>query len=148
MINNMIFSKNEVDVLWENEKKTRAIFGYDNKVAYAKVLATGQLDRITPFVEGMVYDYSNEVIAVQDNMDDSFIHYYVNVRGNICSPAYVDGEQAFFSIDFVGEDDTEPFQTYYERKKEISSYVNEKNYRIGKTNADNCLKMALSSKNK
>ena len=132
MINNMLFSRSEVDVLWENEKKTRAIFSYDNEVAYAKVLDNGQLDRITPFVKGMVYDYSNEVIAVQDDLAD----------------AYVDGEQALFPINFVDEEDSEPFQTYYKDKDEISSYISEKRYRMRKTNADNCLRMAMSSKNK
>lgn len=148
MIKNTIFSKDEVEVLWENEKRTRAIFSYDNEVAYATVLVNGQLDRITPFVKEMVYDYSNEVIAVQDDLDDTFIRYYINLQGHICSLAYVDGEQALFPINFVNEEDSEPFKTYYKDKEEISSYISEKKYRTRKTNADNCLKMALSSKNK
>ena len=126
MINNMLFSRSEVDVLWENEKKSRAIFSYDHEV----------------------YDYSNEVIAVQDDLADAIIRYYINLQGDVCSLAYVDGEQALFPINFVDEEDSEPFQTYYKDKDEISSYISEKRYRMRKTNADNCLRMALSAKNK
>ena len=53
-----------------------------------------------------------------------------------------------FPINFVDEEDSEPFQTYYKDKDEISSYISEKRYRMRKTNADNCLRMAMSSKNK
>lgn len=148
MINNMLFSRSEVDVLWENELKNRAIFSYNDKVAYARVLANTMLDRVTPFVKGMVYDYSNEVIAVQDDLADAIIRYYINLQGDVCSLAYVDGEQALFPINFVDEEDSEPFQTYYKDKDEISSYISEKRYRMRKTNADNCLRMALSAKNK
>lgn len=148
MINNMIFSKNEVDVLWENEKKTRAIFSYNDMVAYAKVLVNGQLDRITPFVRDMAYDSLNEVISVEDDLGDVSLHYFMDLRGNISTPAYVDGEQSFFSIEFIGDEDVEPFQTYYDRKDEIGSYIEGKKARIEKINRENCLKMALSSKNK
>ncbi len=148
MINNMIFSRNEVDVLWENEKKTRAIFSYNDMVAYAKVLVNGQLDRITPFVKDMAYVSPNEMISVEDDLGDISLHYFMDLRGNISTPSYVDGEQSFFSINFVGDDDTEPFQTYYDRKEEIASYIEEKKARIEKINKENCLKMALSSKSK
>lgn len=41
-----------------------------------------------------------------------------------------------------------PFQTYYERKSEIASYLEEKDAKIESKNKDICLKMAMSSKNK
>ena len=148
MINNMLFSRSEVDVLWENELKNRAIFSYNDKVAYARILANTMLDRVTPFVDDMTYDFINDVIKVDDDLNNVSIHYYMNLRGNVSTPAYVDGDPTFFSIDFVGDEDKMPFQTYYERKSEIASYLEEKEAKIESRNKDICLKMAMSSKNK
>ena len=87
MINNMLFSRSEVDVLWENELKNIAIFSYNDKVAYARVLANTMLDRVTPFVDDMTYDFVNDMIKVNDDLKNVSIHYYMDLRGNVSTPA-------------------------------------------------------------
>lgn len=150
MFGYFVFSRKDVDVIWENSCGSRAIFSCpDGRVAYAKILCNGLLDRITPFVKEMKYDKENDVIEVIDSLDETGkdIYYYINTQGMVLTMAYTSEEKTFFGIEYIGENDSYAFEGYVQSKRKIDEYFEKKETNNKDVNHDNCLKMAKSSKN-